>query len=46
MEELEKQNQRLKELAMFLDENKEIVVTGANVIGENPASKFKYTTID
>ncbi|HZJ83811.1 MAG TPA: rod shape-determining protein MreC [Clostridia bacterium] len=44
--ELEKQNERLKELAMFRDDNKEIIVTGAKVIAKNPGNWFNNITID
>ena len=46
LEELEKQNERLKDLAMFVDDNREIVVTGANVVAKNPGSWFNNITID
>ena len=38
LEELEKQNERLKKLALFVDENKEMIVTGATVIAKNPGT--------
>lgn len=46
LEELEKQNERLKKLASFVDENKDMVVTGATVIAKNPGNWFNNITID
>ena len=46
LEELEKQNERLKKLASFVDENKDMVVTGATVIANNPGNWFNNITID
>ena len=46
LEELEKQNERLKKLALFVDENKEMIVTGATVIAKNPGNWFNNITID
>ena len=42
LEELEKQNERLKKLALFVDENKEMIVTGATVIAKNPELVQQY----
>ncbi|HZJ57050.1 MAG TPA: rod shape-determining protein MreC [Clostridia bacterium] len=46
LEELERQNERLKKLTLFLDENREMAVTGATVIAKNPGNWFNNITID
>ncbi len=46
MNELEKQNQRLKKLLDFAVEREELVVTGARVTGKDPGNWFNVFTID
>ena len=46
LEELEKENKRLKELLRFADQNEEFIVTGARVIAKNPGNWFNLITID
>lgn len=45
-QEIEKQNQRLKELLDFSKENEDFVVTGARVIGKNEGGWFNVIVID
>lgn len=46
MNELEKQNQRLRRLLDFATEREEFVVTGARVTGKDPGNWFEVFTID
>jgi len=46
MNELEKQNQRLKKLLDFAVEREELVVTGARVTAKDPGNWFNVFTID
>ncbi|NLX69694.1 MAG: rod shape-determining protein MreC [Clostridiales bacterium] len=46
MNELEKQNQRLRKLLDFATEREEFVVTGARVTGKDPGNWFEVFTID
>jgi rod shape-determining protein MreC len=46
MNELEKQNQRLKKLLDFATEREELVVTGARVTGKNPGNWFNVFIIN
>ena len=39
---IRKQNERLKKLALFVDENKEMIATGATVIAKNPELVQQY----
>jgi rod shape-determining protein MreC len=46
MNELEKQNQRLRKLLDFATEREEFVVTGARITGKDPGNWFDVFTID